>query len=71
MGQVAALAALKEGQEWLDQVVVYLRGNRDFLKEYLRRNLPAIRMCRMEATYLAWLDCSGAEIPGILRVFFA
>jgi cystathionine beta-lyase len=70
MGQVAALTALKEGQEWLDQVIVYLRSNRDFLIEYLRRNLPAIRMCRMEATYLAWLDCSGAEIPGNPAEFF-
>jgi len=70
MGQVAALTALKEGQEWLDQVIVYLQGNRDFLAEYLRRKLPAIRMCRMEATYLAWFDCNDAEIPGNPAEFF-
>jgi cysteine-S-conjugate beta-lyase len=70
MGQVAALAALREGQDWLDQVIVYLQGNRDFLAEYLHGNLPAIRICRMEATYLAWLDCSGAEMPGNPAEFF-
>jgi cystathionine beta-lyase len=70
MGQVAALSALKEGQEWLDQVIVYLQGNRDFLAEYVSRKLPAIRMIRMEATYLAWLDCSSAKIPGSPAEFF-
>lgn len=70
MGHVAALAALKEGQEWLDQIMIYLQGNRDFLAGYLREKMPAIGMCRMEATYLAWLDCNSAGIPGNPAEFF-
>ncbi len=70
MGHVAALAALREGQEWLDQIMVYLQGNRDFLAGYLREKMPAIGMCRMEATYLAWLDCNSAGIPGNPAEFF-
>lgn len=70
MGHVAALAALREGQEWLDQVMAYLQGNRDFLAEYIRARMPTIRMCRMEATYLAWLDCREAGIPGNPADFF-
>ena len=31
MGWVAALAAYQDGQDWLDQVLVYLQANRDFL----------------------------------------
>jgi cystathionine beta-lyase len=58
MGFVAALAALEDGQEWLDQVVEYLLGNRDCLVKYLRENIPLIRACEVEATYLAWLDCT-------------
>lgn len=69
-GLSAALAALTEGQEWLDQVMSYLEGNRNFLAQYLNENLPAIRMCRMEATYLAWLDCSQTGIRGNLCEFF-
>jgi cysteine-S-conjugate beta-lyase len=64
MGHVAALAALQEGQEWLQQLLAYLRQNRDFLAEYIRNNIPAIRMCTVEATYLAWLDCSRTGIEG-------
>jgi cysteine-S-conjugate beta-lyase len=62
MGHTAALVALNEGQEWLEQVLVYLQGNRDFLVKFIREQMTDIRICRMEATYLAWLDCSGMSI---------
>ncbi|HSR09974.1 MAG TPA: aminotransferase class I/II-fold pyridoxal phosphate-dependent enzyme, partial [Thermodesulfobacteriota bacterium] len=70
MGQAAALAAFRHGQEWFDQVMTYLRGNRDFLADYVRRQLPGIRMAKMEATYLAWLDCRRSAIPGNPFEFF-
>ena len=71
MGQVSALAALRDGQDWLHQVMDYLEGNRDYLSGYLRDKLRQVRMCRMQATYLAWLDCSEAGIPGKPAGFFA
>jgi cystathionine beta-lyase len=70
MGHVAALAAFKEGQEWLDQVLQYLTANRDFLAHFLEEKLPEIRMTKMEGTYLAWLDCRKAGIPGNPFEFF-
>jgi cystathionine beta-lyase len=69
-GHVAALAALRDGQEWLDQVLDYLRGNRDFVSEYIRENMPSIRMFTVEATYLAWLDCRNAQLPENPADFF-
>jgi cysteine-S-conjugate beta-lyase len=62
MGHTAALAALNEGQEWLQQVLAYLEGNRDFLFKFIHERMPDIQVCRMEATYLAWMDCSGMGI---------
>jgi cystathionine beta-lyase len=70
MGHVAALAAFKEGQQWLDQVLQYLTANRDFLAHTLKEKLPEIRMTKMEGTYLAWLDCRKAAIPGNPFEFF-
>ena len=70
MGHVAALAAYKGGQEWLDQVLVYLKNNRDFLERYVAEKLPGLRMSKIEGTYLAWLDCKGAGIPGNPFDFF-
>jgi cystathionine beta-lyase len=57
LGYAAALAALQDGQDWLTQALAYLTANRDFLQGALLRKIPKILMCRMEATYLAWLDC--------------
>jgi cystathionine beta-lyase len=70
MGNVAALAAFRDGQEWLDQVLAYLTANKDFLARYVKERLPGLRMARIEATYLAWLDCRRAGIPGRPSDFF-
>jgi cystathionine beta-lyase len=70
MGLVAALAAYRDGQEWLGQALDYLRLNRDFLVDYVRRELPGIDMVAPEATYLAWMDCRRSGIPGSPQAFF-
>ena len=70
MGHVAALAALKEGGEWLAQVLAYLRDSRDFLSQYMKERLPGIHGTHIEATYLAWLDCRQAGTPGDPFDFF-
>ncbi|HEX9028847.1 MAG TPA: PatB family C-S lyase [Anaerolineales bacterium] len=69
MGMVAAKAAYSQGQEWLDQLLVYLEGNRDFLREFVRQELPGIQMAPPEATYLAWLDCREAGLADPYRFF--
>ena len=38
--------------------------------QYVSEHLPGIRMSPMEGTYLAWLDCREAGIPGIPGEFF-
>ncbi len=70
MGLTAALAGFRDGQDWLDQCLTYLTGNRDLLVEYVREKLPSITMTRMEATYLAWLDCTRSEISENPSRFF-
>lgn len=59
LGLTAAAAAYTtEGEEWLEQLLVYLDGNADFIKQYLEANLPAVKFRKPEGTYLAWLDFS-------------
>jgi cystathionine beta-lyase len=70
LGQVAALAGYREGKGWLDQVIAYLQKNRDFLYRAVPERLPGVRMTKMEGTYLAWLDCRKAGIPGNPFQFF-
>lgn len=61
-GWTAALAAYRDGEEWLTQVLAYLQANRDTVTEFVQTELPGISMSPMEGTYLAWLDCREAGI---------
>lgn len=62
LGMVAAKAAYQDGQEWLEQLLVYLQGNRDLLYKFVNEQLPGVKMFCPEGTYLAWLDCRAAGI---------
>jgi cysteine-S-conjugate beta-lyase len=70
LGMAAALAAYQEGGDWLDELLVYLQANRDYLYDYVNAQLPQISMVKPEGTYLAWLDCHRAGIEGNLCEFF-
>jgi cysteine-S-conjugate beta-lyase len=70
LGLTAGYAAYSEGQEWLDQLLVYLEGNRDVLSKFVRDHLPGVRMSPIEGTYLAWLDCRDAGIGDSPNDFF-
>lgn len=59
IGLHACQAAYETGQAWLEELKVYLRGNLDYVREYLNKNLPVIRLIEPEGTYLIWLDCRG------------
>ncbi len=70
LGQHSALAAYRDGQEWLDQLLEYLECNRDFLVEYVQKNFPKVHVSIPEGTYLGWLDFRDAGIPGEPCAFF-
>ncbi len=55
-GTIAMETAYSLGGDWLDQLLVYLKGNADLLMDYTEANLPGISVRPPEATYLAWLD---------------
>jgi cysteine-S-conjugate beta-lyase len=57
LGVVAAEAAFRDGDEWLDAVLAQLAANRTRLGERLARDLPDVRWTPPDGTYLAWLDC--------------
>jgi cystathionine beta-lyase len=69
-GLVAAKAAYRDGQGWLDQVLPYLEANRDFVVDFVRRELTGVGVLAPEATYLAWLDCRGSGVGGNPYQFF-
>jgi len=56
LGYEAAYGAYTGGQEWLDQLLVYLKDNRDFALDFIRTHMPQIKTTVPQATYLLWMD---------------
>jgi len=69
LGLVAMHAAYSEGQAWLDQLLMYLEANRDFLYDFVNNELPGHNMAKPEGTYLAWIDCRGAQLENPYEFF--
>ncbi len=55
-GSVALKTAYREGEAWLEQMLVYLQENMQLVRTYLKENLPQVVPMEPEATYLVWLD---------------
>ncbi|MCM1543299.1 MAG: pyridoxal phosphate-dependent aminotransferase [Blautia sp.] len=62
MGLVACEAAYRYGRDWLDQLLVYLKGNLDFARDFIGREMPGVKLVEPEGTFLLWLDCRGLQI---------
>jgi cystathionine beta-lyase len=56
MGIVACEAAYTYGEEWYQALKKYLKENLDFVREYIRKEIPEIKLIEPEGTYLIWLD---------------
>ncbi|HIE0086918.1 TPA: cystathionine beta-lyase, partial [Clostridioides difficile] len=48
--------AYNESEDWLNELNDYLDNNIQFIDEYLKENLPKVKLVYPEGTYLAWLD---------------
>ena len=59
---VAGRAAYEKGAQWMEELKEYLLGHLDYLREFLQRNLPKVRLIEPEGTYLVWLDFSAYDI---------
>ncbi len=56
MGIVACEAAYEKGGEWYAALLAYLQENLEFVRGYLAREIPEVRLIEPEGTYLLWLD---------------
>ena len=59
----AVMAAYDESEEWLEELKEVLYENKCIVKEYLKSELPIIKLVESDATYLLWLDCSALNVP--------
>lgn len=62
LAYAAGRAAYLDGEPWRKELIAHLRKNRDELYSFVSAHMPGIRMAPMQATYLAWMDCSALGI---------
>lgn len=61
-GLVGTQSAYDHGEEWLEQLLVYLWQNYQKVDEYLQTKLPIISVLKPESTFLLWLDCRALNL---------
>lgn len=62
-GVEATIAAYEGGEDWLLQLLDYLKGNYDLLCDFFKTSLPQIPVTSLEGTYLVWTDCRAFHLP--------
>lgn len=51
-------AAYTQCEDWLDEMLIYIKSNHDYIKERLENELPGVKVMKFEATYLPTIDFS-------------
>ena len=67
----ATKAAYTYGGEWLQQMRSYIVENVNYVEDYLKLNIPQIKIYRPQASFLIWLDCRDLHLsqPELVSLF--
>ncbi|HAZ37169.1 MAG TPA: cystathionine beta-lyase [Clostridiaceae bacterium] len=63
-GLTALEACYTYGEEWLNELLIYLEANRDFVLNFIQNEMPEVKVSKPEGTYLMWLDFRKIEKDG-------
>ena len=64
LGITATSVAYDKGDEWYEEMIDYVKANILFVKDYVKKNIPGVRVIDGEGTYLMWLDFRGTGLSG-------
>ena len=59
----ATEAAYTKCDDWLNEAIEYIWQNIQFVNDYLKKNIPQIKVMIPQASYLVWLDCRELNLP--------
>ena len=62
MAPIATIAAFRHGEPWRQEMLRYVEGNIDYVDDFCRRHIPAVRPLRPQASFLVWLDCRALRL---------
>ena len=54
-GKIATKVAMEKGDEWHSQLINYIKGNIDYAVDFIRKEMPKVRIHKPEATYMIFL----------------
>lgn len=63
-GSLALKSAYEKGDNWVDELQLYLERNRDYLIDYFNENIKELEVLKPEGGYLAWIDCKKLKLKG-------
>ncbi len=63
LGFTATLTAYTQCSDRREELLEYLRQNRDLVTRYINEEIPALSMDHVEATFLAWIDTRKLKLP--------
>jgi cystathionine beta-lyase len=69
LGYTGCLAAYRDGEPWRLDLIDYLRGNKDIVRQFVDAELAGLSMDDVQATYLAWIDTRALGLPKPARFF--
>ena len=52
----ANIAALRDSEDWLDEMNEYIYRNKVTFADYISKNIPGVQSFVTEATYMVWVD---------------
>lgn len=58
LAAIAPVAAFNESEQWLDELREYLFENKQAVREFVKKEIPQLKVLDSNATYLLWIDCS-------------
>jgi cystathionine beta-lyase len=70
LGFTAALAGYTHGDDWLKELLAYLRGNHDRVARAIA-HMPGLTTTKVEATYLSWIDTRALNLDNPAAFFEA
>lgn len=64
----ATKAAYMYGEEWLEELRVYLKENLTMVQEFVAKN-PKLKLLQQDATFLAWIDATSLHVTSPYEFF--
>lgn len=58
LGLIACQTAYNECEAWLDELIKLIDSNAKLCENFMRENIPEIKVRKLEGTYLQWWDCN-------------